>query len=147
MRKLTVKRNKTFVGCAAKLKICIEDSENPTLSINGVPCKILDTIKNGEEKTFEIDSHSRKLFVIADKFSKGFCNEFYPLPEGDEDISLCGKCHFSLATGNAFRFDGVTDPEVLENRKKNSKKGISLLIIAAIVGFVIGVIIGFSGII
>ena len=51
---------------------------------------------------------------------------------------LTGKNSFNLATGNAFRFDGVTDEAVLKHRKKGVRIGILVLIIAAIVGFGIG---------
>ncbi len=61
-------------------------------------------------------------------------------PAGEENVRLTERPRFNLATGNAFRFDGVVDPEVLENRKKSARKGIVILIAAAIVGFVLGFI-------
>ena len=118
MRKLTIKREKTFVGCMAKLRVFIEDPNVCDLSINGVSCRKIGEIRNDEEKSFEIGDASARVFIIADTLSKGYCNELYRLPQGSEDIYLSGKCRFNIATGNAFRFDGVNDPEVLENRKK-----------------------------
>lgn len=138
MRNLIIKRNKTFVGCATKLKVYIEDSASSEITINGVSCRKLGTIRNGEEQSFLIDTNETKVFVIADKLSKDYCNEFYKVPEGQEDIYISGKCKYNPANGNAFRFDGVTDEEVLANRKKGTKKGTLVLIVAAIVGAIVG---------
>lgn len=138
MRNLIIKRNKSFVGCLGKLKVYLEDPMSNDLTINGVSCRKLGTLKNGEEAVFKIDSNSAKVFVIADKLSKGFCNEFFTIPAGENDFFLTGQCRYNPATGNAFRFDNVVDEEVLKNRKKGSKIGIVVLIIAVIVGFAIG---------
>ena len=138
MRNLIIKRNKTFVGCATKLKVYIEDSASNEITINGVPCRKLGTIKNGEEQSFLIDANETRVFVIADKLSKDYCNEFYNVPVGTEDVYISGQCKFNPANGNAFRFDGITDEEVLKNRKKGTKKGMLVLIVAAIVGAIVG---------
>lgn len=140
MRNLIIKRNKSFVGCLMKLKVYIEDPMSNDLTINGVSCRKLGTLKNGEEAVFKIDSNSAKVFVIADKLSKGYCNEFFTVPAGENDFFLTGQCKYNPATGNAFRFDNVVDEEVLANRKKGTKIGIIVLIVAIIVGFAIGFI-------
>ena len=146
MRNLIIKRNKTFVGCAMSLKVYVEDAMSTEIKINGVSCRKLGTIKNGEEKSFLIDNEAVKVFVIADKLSKDYCNEFYKVPEGQEDIYISGKCKYNPANGNAFRFDGVTDEEVLANRKKGNKKGLIVLVIALVVGMLVGAIPGLSGV-
>ncbi|MBQ4509514.1 MAG: hypothetical protein II984_02215 [Clostridia bacterium] len=138
MRNLTIKRNKAGAGCAGKLKVYIEDHNAGEIEINGVPCRKIGTLKNGEEKTFSIDENEQKVFVIFDTMSKNYCNDYYKVPAGSEDVSLSGKCKFNPAAGNAFRFDGVTDEEVLQNRKSGNSKGVVVLIVAIIVGFVIG---------
>lgn len=140
MRNVIIKRNKSFVGCLAKLKVYIEDYTYGETKIGGVPCRKLGTLKNGEEKAFLIPDNAAKIFVIADSLSKNFCNEFYNLPEGQYDIYLSGQCRYNPASGNAFRFDGVTDESVIKNRKKGTKIGIVVLILAIIVGFIIGFI-------
>ena len=144
MRNLTIKRAKRFVACLSTLKVYIEDPGANDTTINGVTCRFLGKLKNGEEKTFSVSENAARIFVIADQLSKGFCNEYYPLQEGSQDVTLIGKNHFNPAAGNPFRFDGVTDPDVLENRKKGTKKGIPVLIVALIVGVVIGSMIGTS---
>ena len=141
MRKLTIKRTKSFVACLAKMKVYIEDPTANELLIGDVPCRKLGDLKNGEEKTFEIGDGAAKIFVIADKLSKNFCNEFYELPEGQEDIFLTGKNYFNLASGNAFRFDNNESAAALENRKRGTGKGVVVLIVAIIVGFIVGFVI------
>ncbi len=138
MRNLTIRRKKRFVACLAKMKVYIEDNESGNFFINSIPCRKLGDLKNGEEKTFTISNNKARVFVIADSLSKGYCNEFYSIPEGEEDVVLSGKNCFNLASGNAFRFDNVTDEEVLNNRKKGTKKGIIVLAVSAVIGLAIG---------
>lgn len=142
MRRLTIKRRKTCIGCLAKMKVYIEDVFANDLVINNIRCRKLGELKNNEEKTFEIDENQAKVFMIADKLSRNFCNEFYQLPYGKEDIVLSGKNVFNPLNGNAFRFDNNQNAEALQNRKTSTKKGISISIISIIVGIIIGYIIG-----
>ena len=77
MRNLTIKRTKSFVGCLAKMKIYIEDPTSNEMLINNTSCRKIGDLKNGEEKTFQIGEQEAKVFVIADKLSKNYCNEYY----------------------------------------------------------------------
>ena len=140
MRNLTIKRTKSFVACLMKIKIYIEDPTSNEILINNTPCRKIGDLKNGEEKTFQISEQAAKVFVIADKFSKNYCNEYYQLPEGQDDISLSGKNKYNPATGNAFRFDNNESEGAVKNRKKGIKRGIWVLIAAAIIGFAIGLL-------
>ena len=58
MRKLTVKRNSTFVASLMKVTVCIDDPSS-TYTVGGVPCRVLGTLKNGEEKTFAVADVAR----------------------------------------------------------------------------------------
>ena len=138
MRNLTIERRKTFVGCAMKMKVYIEDPGANDTTINGVTCRFLGKLKNGEEKSFLIDEREAKVFVIADSLSKGFCNDYYQIPAGDEDISLSGKNLFNPATGNAFRFDNNNSADVAASRRKGENKGVVVLIVSLIIGAIVG---------
>ena len=138
MRNLTIKREKSFVGSLAKMKVYIEDPTSNEMRINDVPCRKIGDLKNGETKTFQIDEQTLKVYVIADKLSKNYCNEFYQLSAGQEDIFLSGKNKFNPAIGNAFRFDNNESEENIANRKRGTRKGLLILIIAAIIGAVVG---------
>ena len=138
MRNLTIKRTKSFVGSLAKMKIYIEDPASNEMLINNMPCRKIGDLKNGEQKTFSVGDQAAKVFVIADKISKNYCNEYYQLPDGQEDIFLTGKNEFNPASGNAFRFDNNTSEGIAENRKRGTRKGLVILIVAAILGAVVG---------
>lgn len=138
MRTLTIKRNKTFVGCAVKLKVYIEDQFEGDTVIGNCPCKKIGEIKNGEEKTFPIANCEARVFVIGDKLSKNYVNEFFRIPAGLENVYLSGKNHYNPFAGNPFRFDGNDTPEVLEHRKKIKKKAYIIMVLACIAGFLIG---------
>lgn len=140
MRKLTITRKKSFVGCLVTMKVYIEDPMTNELMISGVPCRKLGQLKNGETAEFMIENEAAKVFVIADTLSKELCSESYQLPYGEEDVSLSGKNHYNPGAGNPFYFDGVTDPTILAGRKKKSKIGIWVLIGAFIVGIGIGLL-------
>ena len=138
MRNLRILRRKSFVASLAKLQVWIEDHENSEMTIRGVPCRKLGYLKNGEESVFEIDNNAHKVFVICDKLSKEYCFDVVNVREGDTDLFFQGQNKFDSTSGNAFRFDGVTDPDVLASRKKGSAIGTVMMIIAVIVGFLVG---------
>lgn len=138
MRNLTIKREKSFVGSLAKMKVYIEDPTSNEICINDISCRKIGDLKNGEEKIFQISEQEVKVFVIADKLSKNYCNEFYQLPAGQEDVFLSGKNKFNPANGNAFRFDNNESEETIASRKRGARKGLLVLIVAIIVGAVFG---------
>ncbi len=144
MRNLTIKRTKCLVACLVKMKIYIEDPASNEIIISNTACRKLGDLKSGEEKTFQIDEHAAKVFVIADELSKGFCNEYYQLPDGQEDIFLSGKNKFNPASGNAFRFDNNENEEIKANRKRNSRKGWVVFIASIVVGVLIGYAVSFA---
>jgi hypothetical protein len=137
MRQLHIKRNKTFVGCAGKTRLYIED-EGGDLEIKGVICRKLGELKNGEDANFEIPCSALSLFAIADKASRNYCVDCYKLPEGEEDISLSGKCRLNTASANAFVFDGNDGDEAKSERKAGMKRGLMVMLIAIVIGAVIG---------
>lgn len=138
MRNLTIKRAKSFVACLGKMKVYIEDSTASDIVINGTPCRKLGILKNGDEQTFQIDDNAARVYVIADKISKNYCNEYYQLPAGTDDICLSGKNKFNPAAGNAFLFDNNQSEGIAANRRRNTTKGLIILAIALIVGTVAG---------
>ncbi len=144
MRNLTVKRTKSFVACVMTMKVYIEDPEAGDVTINQTPCRKLGDLKNGEEKTFPIDEQAAKVFVIADQLSKDYCNEYYDLPEGEEDVFLTGKNKLNPGAGNPFRFDSNDSAGIAENRKRGSRKGWVVFIGAVIVGLIVGFLISKS---
>ncbi|MDE6868826.1 MAG: hypothetical protein K2J83_06785 [Clostridia bacterium] len=142
MRKLTVIRRKSHVSCLAGIKIYIQDPDGDT-RINGVNCKFLGKLKNGQSATFEIGNESLKLFAIYDELSKDFCQNYYTVPAGESNLVVSGAPQLDSLRGNPFYFDGVTDIALLEERKSNKKKTFILTIsgfIVALTGVVIAML-------
>lgn len=138
MRNLIITRNKSFVGALAKMKVYVESPEAPEIFINNVPCRKLGTLKNGETATFLIDERPQRVFVIADKLSRGYCNDFAPLWGGTEDVILSGQCHYNPLAGNAFRFDGTPTQEMQANRQRGTRRGLIIFCVVLAVSFAIG---------
>lgn len=135
MRNLTVKRNKSFVGCLGKMKVYIEDECGDT-EICNKKCRLLGELKNGEEKSFEIGEDIAEIFVIADSISKDYCYDSYKLDAGSKDIALEGQNRFNPVLGNPFRFKGQ---EVDRGEKKiDLKRLITVFVCAIIIGLVFG---------
>lgn len=137
MRNLTIKREKTFVGCLGKMKVYIEDASGDTKICN-TDSKLLGTLKNGEEATFEIEEGGAEIFVIADNLSKEYCYDRYRIEPGAEDVTIKGKNRFNPFLGNPFRFDGHENTSNAEEQKLSLKKGLVAFICAIVIGLVFG---------
>jgi hypothetical protein len=141
MRNVIITREKSGVASLVRMKVYIEDSISGDVPIKmkvrdeatGLPvtqkvmCRQLGTLKNGEQATFPIGWGAAKIVVIADKLSKNYCNEYYQIPAGEEDVVLSGKNRYHPFLGNPFRFNGVSDDMVLKNRKRGTKIGVLIL--------------------
>lgn len=138
MRNLTIKREKSFVGCLTKANVYVHDELTGDTKINGDKCYKLGALKNGEEKTFTIGDEETKIYVVADKLSMKLTSEVCYIPAGYENVYLMGECKYNPFGGNNFRFHGMTDPRVLANRKKSTKKFGVFLAICCIIGGVSG---------
>lgn len=142
MRNLTIFRAKCSVDAVARMRIFIEDSEDPDVTINGVGCRKLGVLKNGEERSFEIGEQCARVFVIADRDSTKDCSSFCTIPAGFADVRLTGRVRREPGAGSVFRFDDAAQEQQL--RKKRFKRLcvavlLSILGIAAAVGGFFGV--------
>lgn len=119
MRKLTVKRQKSMIGCAFKVNLYIQDDLSNEVMVDGLTFRKLEAVKNDSECTFEIECEKLILFsAVDDALSKciksGYENpvdvgrvvmDKIVIPEGSEDIVICGKNLFNPLKGNPFVFD------------------------------------------
>lgn len=144
MRNLTIKREKSFVACLVKANVYVHDELTGDTKINGDKCYKLGSLKNGEEKTFTIGDEETKIYVVADKLSMKLTNEVCYIPAGFENVYLMGECKYNPIGGNNFRFHGMTDPRVLANRKKSTKKFGVFFALCIIVGIVLGFFSGYD---
>lgn len=147
MRNLTITRRKSYVGCIMKDQVFIRDAYASEITIDGVPCRKIGDIKNGETKTFQIDEGEQQIFLIADKVSKDYCNATVTIPQGQEDVTLSGVHKFVFGS-NPFCFDGIAQtPAQLEKQKKNNRKGSVIMVAAVAIGVAVGLFLpgGFFG--
>lgn len=143
MRSLVIKREKSFVGCLGKFKVYVVDQNSNELKINKQPCRKLGILKNGEEAVFQIPDEEVQIYIVGDKMTKSFCNEFVKIPAGNVDVYFLGKCKYNPFMGNPFRLEGQVDTETKSNRKRSKKNALVRLIPWVFVGFVIGFFLGF----
>jgi len=141
MRYLTVKRAKVYAACLGKMRVYIEDPAAEDIFINDAPCRLLGELKNGEEGTYHIGSTAARLYVIPEKKGVIYKEEFYPIPEGSENLTVTGRNIVDTSRGNPFLFDGISDPTILKNRSNARKKGIiaSILLSVIIYGIVMAI--------
>lgn len=138
MRNLTITRRKSFVACLVTDQVYIRDEQANELTIDGVPCRWLGEIKNGQTQTFQIEEGEQQIFLIADKLSKNYCNATLTIPEGPEDVAYSGV-HQAFFGSNPFRFDNVMlTPEEQAKQKKNQRTGIIVMVAAIVIGVLIG---------
>ena len=140
MRRLWITRHKAAAACAMKMKVYIEDPQEGDTEINGILCRKLGEVKNDQQKRFNIGPEAAKVFVVADKLSRNYYNEFVEIPAGQDDIFLSGRNYFRPGEGNPFHFDGVEQEETLENRKNVKRRGRGILITAVVVGILAGIV-------
>lgn len=145
MRNLTIKRNKSFVGCLATIQVYIEDPNQPDIVINGVPCRMLGALRNGQEATYQVGDQSARVFVVADALSRNYANDCYRLSEGHEDIYITGSNKLRVGLGNMLFFDNNDSEEAIAHHKQNNKKGWLLIIAVVIVSMAVGVIAAMTG--
>ncbi|MBQ2767765.1 MAG: hypothetical protein IJF49_06785 [Clostridia bacterium] len=139
MRTLIITREKNAAACLIPIKIYIEDSTAPELTITGIPCRLLGKLKNGETASFPIPCGAARIFAITDHTSRNYCGDQYPLPAGEEDLSLSGHCHLNPANGNAFLFNSNTDEAALQHRRIGVRRGLTVLLAAIAIGLLLGI--------
>lgn len=138
MRNLTITRRKSLVGSIMKDQVYIRDELANEITIDGVPCRKIGDLKNGETKTFQIGEGEQQIFLIADKVSKDYCNATVTIPEGQEDVALAGAHKFVFGS-NPFCFDGIQQTaEQQAKQKKNNRKGTVIMIAAVAIGIAVG---------
>ncbi len=138
MRRVYLTREKSLVGCLAKLQVYIEDQERAEVELDGIPCRVITALENGETVDFAISEEARHIFVIVTANTRKYCGDKILISAGDTDIELVGKNIYNPGLGNPFRFNGVTDEDVLADRKRESRKGVALTALAVLIGLVFG---------
>jgi len=138
MRNLTVRRNKAYPSSIVKMRVYIEDPTAGYVFINGIPCRMLGELKNGEESTYQIGDYAAKLYLTQEKRGSLVKESFYPIPEGTEDLTVSGKNILDMIKTNPFIFDDIGDPIPPEERKKSVRTGNIVMWTVLLISYIIG---------
>ncbi len=138
MRDVTIKREKAAAHSRVGVSVYAEDRDAAELTIEGVPCRKLGELKNGEEQTFTVSSEAVTLYTAVDSRGTFTCQP-YPLEAGEEAVSLAG-CVCDDEDGRAsFCFgaegDGNADGK---NKLKSALSLVVFIAIGALLGWLIG---------
>lgn len=140
MRNLTIRREKSLAASSELMQFYLEDHVLGTTFINGLPCRLLGELRNGEKATFFIETDAAKLFALPEKKRTDQCGEYLSLPEGDGALFVRGQNYFNPLAGHPFQFQGVSEKAVLDFRKKGRNKGIAGLAAVLAVIVILGLI-------
>ena len=122
MRNLIITNKKNRALSLFSLKIYIEDHALPDTSINGIPCRKLGVVKNGETATFKIANKPAIVFAVTCKGLRNLYSDCYEIYSEDDDVHLCGTRKFNPFNASSFKFENGGSEEVDELRKKTKKK-------------------------
>ncbi|MDR3292632.1 MAG: hypothetical protein LBT20_00840 [Clostridiales bacterium] len=100
MRNLTIQREKSIIACLAKIRIFIED-EHGDLILDGIKCKQIGVLKNGETDSYSITSENIKVFVVFSKIAPQKYHAVRQLEAGQNVELFTGPTGDPLA-GNPF---------------------------------------------
>jgi hypothetical protein len=116
MRKLIMKRKKTFTASLVKVRIFIENDLGE-LELGTVRCREVGSLKNGATGEYDIPNESVYVFVV---FSKVLPNEFHTvhqIPAGDGNVELFTGPTLNPLMGNPFDIYTRDDLNELDNKK------------------------------
>lgn len=122
MRYLTLQRIKSAIDFFVTIKVYIEDPTSNEILIQGVPCRKIGEIKNGEQQSFMIGDEKLRIYIMSMKIDKNLCPDFYEVPAGTENVFLTCKFIWHPILADICRFEGVPTDEMKYRRKQNLKK-------------------------
>lgn len=137
MRYLTLQRTKSAIDFFVTIKVYIEDPASNEIKIQGVPCRKIGELKNGEQQSFIIGDEKLRIYIMSMKIDKNLCPDFYEVPAGTENVFLTCKFIWHPILTDVCRFEGVPTEEMKYHRKQNLKKSFWIVPLALIIYAVI----------
>ena len=140
MRFLSIERKRSPAACLSTVKVYIEDPVEGEREIDGVRCRQLGTLRNGEKANFRISEAAARVFVICGLGGKDGRGDCYCVPAGSANIALSGQRIMKPAAGNPFRFKGDETLQDLKLRRKLLMMGAILVAILTAAALIIGAV-------
>ncbi|MBO4326053.1 MAG: hypothetical protein J5950_02130, partial [Clostridia bacterium] len=113
MRSLIVTRTKNMQGCLNDVVLYIEDNVNGRIVIQGVNCRKLGVVKNGETVRFSVDDAAARLFGAVWSAPLDCC-DFIELPFGNWPVYVSGSVS-SAGNSAVFLFDSSRNKGSVES--------------------------------
>lgn len=105
MRYLTLQRTKSAIDFFVTIKVYIEDPASNEIKIQGVPCRKIGELKNGEQQSFIIGDEKLRIYIMSMKIDKNLCPDFYEVPAGTENVFLTCKFIWHPILTDVCRFE------------------------------------------
>lgn len=134
MRRLWIERRKASAAAMTAMNVYIEDPDQGDTEINGILCRKLGAVKNGQKKRFSVDEDARKIFVVRKPGQKEY--PFVQLPEGRDDVFITGAVRKTPSLGKVFWAEGMEEVSVEKDPRRG--KRLAALVLAAAILLVIG---------
>ncbi len=102
MRKLTLIRKKSFVGCACRVFVyrTATEGETPEIVLGGLPCILVAKLKNGKSAEIEIPDGDTTVWVSNSRTFPDAYKAGFQYPAGAEPGTLYMKMRLSPFEGN-----------------------------------------------
>lgn len=98
MRKLYVHRKKYFVGWAVRYFIYLVDEKNGDKMKDGMPCRLVGTVRSGKTCEIEIPEDGCMIFITSSRIITSEGCKSVNFPQGSEDEHVYVKTSMGFLT-------------------------------------------------
>lgn len=152
MRKLVVRRRKTYVASLVKVRICMKTELQSDIKLVGTNLKVLGELSNGHSLEVEIPEEELEIYVVFDKVFPQRFHSKCTLEAGVEDEVLYTFPALDPFAGNPFAISKKQSYTRAEKRRLSktvksniqSDKNQFLFVLMIVVFAVLGAMIGWN---
>ena len=105
MRKISIIRKKSIIGCASKVLFYTMENYEKGMEITKDGCVFLGSLKNNAVLECEISESELLLIAAYDNLGVFMVTDSIVISKGSENVAISGKTKFDPSKGNPFIFD------------------------------------------
>lgn len=128
MRRVTIKRQVALAGAFQEVTVYAENADRGTEEIDGVICKKACTLKNGQNRCFDIGNDAVRIFAITTTSSNEKIITEYTVDPGSSPLLIQGKCKLNDAKSAEFSFSSCSVPSSISSGGSRGSKGLMILV-------------------
>ena len=128
MRRVTIKRQVALAGAFQEVTVYAENADRGTEEIGGVICKKACTLKNGQNRCFDIGNDAVRVFAITTTSSNEKIITEYTVDPGSSPLLIQGKCKLNDAESAEFSFSSCSVPSSISSGGSRGSKGLMILV-------------------